>query len=267
MCRPNQMRVLVGCECSGIVREAFRAKGFDAWSCDLLAAHDNSPYHLHKDLRLALGDHWDAAIFHPPCTYLCSSGLHWNGRIDGRAAHTEAALEFVRLLLGANIPHIALENPVGCISTNIRPYEQKIQPWQFGHDASKGTCLWLKGLPKLRHTKIIPPHGWSLVKCAVDCVPCPDCGEPYCEEHDKHYADCDCIGPTMDEATYRRVEGYEFATLQSPAPRPVWGNQTPSGQNKLGPSKDRWMKRSQTYTGIAIAMANQWGDFLINKYL
>jgi hypothetical protein len=193
------MRVLVACEFSGVVRSAFREAGHNAWSCDLLPA-DDGQYHIQGDVREVLNDGWDLMIAHPPCTYLAVSGLHWNKRRPERAAHTEEALEFVRLLLSAPIPKIALENPIGCISTRIQKPDQIIQPWQFGHDASKATCLWLKGLPPLQPTYILP--GGRLA---------------------------------------RR------------------GNQTPSGQNKLGPSPDRWKLRSITYPGIAKAMATQWG--------
>ena len=150
------MKVLVGCEYSGRVRQAFRDLGHDAWSCDLLESEDNSPYHLDVDVLELLDEGWDLAIFHPPCTYLASSGLHWNNRIPGRAALTEESLEFVSKLLKANIPKIALENPVGCISTRIRKPDQIIQPWYFGDDASKKTCLWLKNLPKLVDTNRLP---------------------------------------------------------------------------------------------------------------
>ncbi len=146
------MRVLIGCEYSGRVRQAFRDLDHDAWSCDLLPAEDNSPYHLDVDVLELLDEGWDLAIFHPPCTYLASSGLHWNNKTPGRSELTEESLVFVQKLLNANIPRIALENPVGCISTRIRKPDQIIQPWYFGDDASKKTCLWLKNLPKLVDT-------------------------------------------------------------------------------------------------------------------
>ncbi len=159
------MRVLIGCESSGTVREAFRALGHDAWSCDLLPADDGSPFHITGDLREVVrmgAPHvfrsWELAIFHPPCTFLSSSGLHWNKRRPERAAKTEAALAFVRRLMLADIPRIAIENPVGCISTQVRKPDQIIQPHHFGDDASKGTCLWLKGLPLLTPTKPYPPR-------------------------------------------------------------------------------------------------------------
>ena len=149
------MRVLVACEFSGAVRDAFTARGHDAMSCDLLPA-ETAGRHYQGDVRDVLGGGWDLMVGHPPCTYLAVSGLHWNKRRPERALLTEEALEFVRLLLDAPIPLIALENPVGCISSRIRKPDQIIQPWQFGHDASKATCLWLKGLPLLQPTDVLP---------------------------------------------------------------------------------------------------------------
>lgn len=197
------MRVLVACEYSGRVRDAFLARGHDAISCDLLPTDVPGPHHQGDVLELIRREKFDLMVAHPPCTYLCSSGLHWNGRVPGRAEKTEEALEFVRALLSCDIPKIALENPAGCIGTRIRKSDQIIQPWQFGADASKSTCLWLKGLPKLVPTSIIEP---------------------------------------------RIVNG-----------KKRWANQTDSGQNRLPPSEDRWKIRSETYVGIAEAMAAQWG--------
>lgn len=151
----RSIRAIVGCEYSGVVRDALIARGVDAVSCDLLPSERPGP-HIQDDLRRHLSDGWDLGIFFPPCTYLCSSGLHWNTRRPERAALTEEALDFVRLLMGADIPKIALENPIGCISTRIRKPDQIIQPWQFGHPESKTTCLWLKGLPLLVPTNILP---------------------------------------------------------------------------------------------------------------
>jgi len=196
------MRVLIACEYSGTVRDAFRAAGHDAMSCDLLPTDKPGP-HYQGDVSDIIRDGWDLMIAHPPCTYLCSSGLHWNKRRPERAEQTEAALAFVQVLLDAPIKRIALENPIGCISTRIRKPDQTIQPWQFGHDASKATCLWLKNLGPLTPTQTIAP---------------------------------------------RIVGG-----------RKRWGNQTDSGQNKLPPSADRWKIRSETYQGIADAMAARWG--------
>lgn len=196
------MRVLVACEFSGTVRTAFDHRGWDAWSCDLIPdeSGDSDAKHFECDVRdVLVPGEWDLMIAHPPCTYLCSSGLHWNKRIPERAAYTEEALEFVRLLLEAPVPRIALENPIGCISTRIRKPDQIIQPFQFGHPESKATCLWLKELPPLSHTHVLEM---------------PECG--------------------------------------------YWENQTPSGQNKLGPSDTRDKDRAVTYRGIAEAMADQW---------
>lgn len=252
------MKVLIACEYSGRVRDAFLARGHQAVSCDLLPSDSLGP-HYKGDVRDLLNDWWDLMIAHPPCTYLCSSGLHWNKRVPGRQELTEEALDFVRILLDAPIKRIALENPVGCISTRIRKYDQLIQPWQFGHDASKSTCLWLKNLLPLTATQIVPPKGWQTVRYAGDMDECPDCDEPYCHYHQEHFADCECLGPT-EEATYKTINGVAFGSRLSPPPKPVWANQTPSGQNKLGPSEDRWKIRSETYTGIAEAMAEQWGN-------
>lgn len=228
------MRVLIACESSGTVRDAFRALGHDAWSVDLLPADDESPYHIQGDVvdvlvgkpcgtyygemfcDLSARDQekvnyldipqdtepWDLMIAHPPCTYLSSSGMHWTTRGLRPAQLTEDALEFVRLLMAAPIDRIAIENPIGVISSRIRKPDQIIQPWQFGDDASKGTCLWLKGLPKLTPTGYVEP---------------------------------------------RIVNG-----------KKRWANQCDSGQNKLAPSADRWKQRSKTYQGIANAMASQW---------
>ena len=149
------MRVLIACEYSGAVRDAFRARGHDAMSCDLLPTDVDGP-HYQGDVFDVIEDGWDLMVAHPPCTYLSSSGLHWNGRVEGRAAKTEDALAFVRALLDAPIPRIAVENPVGCIGTRIRKADQTIQPHQFGDDASKATCLWLKGLPLLTPTAHVP---------------------------------------------------------------------------------------------------------------
>ena len=249
------MRVLVACEYSGRVRDAFAALGHQAMSCDLLPT-ESPGLHWQGDIVAVLdgwmpveytadcdpdGDgwcvttdsdpsdcqcigptqdgieymerrgilfgrpiarpNWDLMIAHPPCTYLAVSGLHWNGRVPGRAEKTEEALDFVRLLMNAPIDRICVENPVSCISSRIRKPDQIIQPWWFGDDASKKTCLWLKNLPPLVPTDKLPG----------------------------------------DDKTRR-------------------ANQTPSGQNKLGPSPDRWKERSRTYPGIAAAMAQQWGS-------
>lgn len=196
------MKVLVACEHSGVVRRAFEAKGHDVISCDLLPAEDGSPYHYQGPVEdlFEQGGGFDLMIAHPPCTYLAVSGMHWTTRGLRDPKLTEDALAFVRLLMAAPIGKICIENPVSIISSRIRKPDQIIQPWQFGHDASKKTCLWLKNLPTLHHT---------------------------------------CVLPGGEKA--RR------------------GNQTATGQNKLGPSADRWKERSRTYQGIADAFASQWG--------
>ncbi len=148
------MRILVACEFSGVVREAFRARGHDAVSCDLLPAEDGSPNHIQGDVRDLLVSGWDLMVAHPPCTHLAVSGARWFPQkvADGSQ---QAALDFVRVLLDAPIPRIALENPVSIISSRIRKPDQIIQPWQFGHGETKATCLWLKGLPLLVPTDIV----------------------------------------------------------------------------------------------------------------
>lgn len=151
------MRVLIACEYSGTVRDAFRALGHDAMSCDLLPTDKPGP-HYEGYVSDVIGDGWDLMIAHPPCTYLCSSGLHWNKRYPERAQKTADALAFVQALMNAPIARIAVENPIGRIGTAIRKADQIIQPYQFGHDASKQTALWLKGLPKLTPTQLVAPR-------------------------------------------------------------------------------------------------------------
>lgn len=148
------MRCLVACEYSGAVRDAFLAMGHDAMSCDLLPTDVPGP-HYQGDVFDIIGDGWDLMIAHPPCTYLCVSGIHWNTSRPERKIHTESALDFFQRLLNAPIPHIALENPVSVASSRIRPPDQTIQPWQFGHGETKATCLWLKNLPQLQPTNIV----------------------------------------------------------------------------------------------------------------
>lgn len=197
------MNVLVACEYSGRVRDAFIRAGHFAMSCDLLPT-DAPGLHYQGDVTEILNMNWDLMIAHPPCTYLSVSGMHWTKRGLRDPQLTEDALDFVRLLMDAPVPRIAIENPISVISSRIRKPDQIIHPYQFGHDASKATCLWLKNLPKLTHTHIIEP---------------------------------------------RVIDG-----------KRRWGNQTNSGQNKLGPSDDRWKIRSETFQGIADAMAAQWGS-------
>jgi hypothetical protein len=190
------MKVLVACEFSGIVREAFRRKGHDAWSCDYRATEIPGNH-----LQTSVLDHevvtmgWDLMIAHPDCTFLTVSGARWM-RLEWREEAQLMALHFVRALWKFPVKRIAIENPVGKLSSLWRGPDQIIQPWQFGEDASKSTCLWLKGLPELKPTNVI-------------------------------------------------IKG-------------KYANQTPSGQNKLGPSLERRAIRARTYQGIADAMATQW---------
>lgn len=223
-------RILVACEYSGRIREAFRRLGFDAWSCDFLPAEDGSLHHYQCDLREVVGFGWDLLVCHPECTYLTSSGLHWNNKVPGRAEKTEEALAFVRYLLDLPIPRIALENPQGCIGTRIRPASQYVQPYEFGDDASKKTGLWLKNLPCL----VADPA--QRVPGRLVC-----CGMTLPVEVGK-YGCPNCLGE------------------KKPVER--WSNQTDSGQNRLPPSEDRWKDRSRTYPGIANAIALQWGAVL-----
>ena len=203
------MLVLIACESSGVSRRLWREAGHDAWSCDLLPAADGSPFHITGNVLDVLGNGWDLMIAHPPCTYLCSSGMHWTTRGLRDPQLTEDALVFVRMLMDAPIPHIAVENPVGAIGSRIRPASCWVQPFEHGDDASKRTGLWLKNLPPLVPTTIVAP---------------------------------------------RLVNG-----------KPRWANQTDSGQNRLGPSPDRWQVRSKTYDGIAMAMVAQWSRHIESK--
>lgn len=183
------MNVLVACEYSGVVRDAFIARGHKAVSCDLLPTDVPGPHHQGDVLEI-INDGWDLMIAHPPCTYLAVSGARW---FKERQKEQEEALEFVLKLMNAPIHKIAVENPISVISTKIRKPDQIIQPWMFGHGETKATCLWLKNLPKIISTNL--------------------------------------------------VDGREQRI------------------HKMPPSKNRWKERSKTFTGIAEAMADQWGGF------
>lgn len=229
------MKVLVACEFSGVVRDAFALRGHDAWSCDLLPT-ERPGKHIQWPVEKILGQSWDLMIAHPPCTHLCVSGARW---FKDKRNEQADALAFVRFLLDAPIRRIALENPIGVISTQIRKPDQIIQPFQFGHSESKATCLWLKNLPTLMPTKLITrPAAW---------IRCPCCENFFCTIHKMHAHDCQC--PPIEEW---KVDPYSDGTGR-------WNNQTPTGQNNLGPSQSRWSSRSRTYQGIADAMAQQWG--------
>ena len=145
------MKVLIACEYSGAVRDAFIAQGHDAISCDILPTDVPGP-HYQGDVRDILGDGFDLMVAHPPCTHLAVSGARW---FKDKQTEQAEALDFVRLLLAAPIDKIALENPISIISSRIRKPNQIIQPWQFGHGETKATCLWLKSLPKLVPTNIV----------------------------------------------------------------------------------------------------------------
>jgi hypothetical protein len=196
---------LVACEFSGAVRDAFTAAGHDATSCDL-ENPETAGAHVKGDVLKILWFGWDLMIAHPPCTYLAASGARWWSQ---RRLEQLEALRFVQHLMNAPIARIAIENPVGRISTSIRPADQIIQPWQFGHPEWKTTCLWLKGLPKLEPTAVVEP-----------------------------------------DAT-------------------VGGGKRPgrisSAIHRMGPSKNRQRERSRTYAGIAAAMADQWGKYMVDQ--
>ena len=145
------MRILVACEYSGVVRDAFIRGGHDAMSCDLLPTETSGP-HYQGDVLDIVNDGWDLMVAHPPCTHLAVSGSRW---FKDKVREQAEALEFVRMLMDAPIPRIAIENPISVISSRIRKPDQIIQPWQFGHGETKATCLWLKGLPKLTPTNVV----------------------------------------------------------------------------------------------------------------
>lgn len=200
--KPEPLRVLIACETTGTVRDAFRRAGHYAVSCDLLPTQIPGQ-HVQGDVLTVLDQGWDLMVAHPSCQYLARSGMHWTIRGKRDPQHTEDALDFVRLLMDAPIERIAVENPPGAIGTRIRPADQYVQPNKFGDDASKLTGFWLKNLPQLQPTGIVDP----------------------------------------------RLVGH----------RKRWANQTDSGQNREGPAPDRWLKRAATYSGLAEAMADQWG--------
>jgi site-specific DNA-cytosine methylase len=201
------LRVLVACEFSGIVRDAFAERGHDAWSCDLLPT-EREGNHIQGDVLEVLDDGWDLMIAHPPCTYLTVTGNRWfkpeyKERFPTREQDRKDAIEFFMALANAPVPQICVENPVGIMNTQWRKPNQIIQPFQFGHKEAKKTCLWLKDLPTLEHTKIVEP---------------------------------------------------EYVTFKSGKRMAKWY----SDAFKL-PKIEREKVRSKTFTGIAKAMAEQWG--------
>jgi len=224
------MRVLVACECSGVVRRAFRALGCDAWSCDVQPADDGDPHHYQCDVFSpeVIGQDWDLLIAHPPCTHIAVSGAAWFRQKIADGRQQEGIDFFMRFTDLPRIPKVAIENPVCIMSRLWRKPDQIVQPYEYGHRESKKTCLWLKGLPKLVPTCICEPE-WTRN---------PD-GTPMCSG--KH-------GSCISLAHYNPGK---WAKAR-------WENQTASGQNKLPPSADRAKIRSRTYDGIAKAMAGQW---------
>lgn len=223
------MRVLVACEFSGIVRDAFIARGHDAISCDLLPSERPGP-HWQDDILKVLSERtaglFDLMIAHPPCTHLAVSGARW---FKGKQAEQAEALEFVRALLDAPIPRIALENPVSIISSRIRPPDQVIQPWMFGHGETKATCLWLKNLQPLKPTNIVVPE-WAL----------------------------NADGSVQISAKGKKDSPTHYYTSSAkkkmtPAQRAQWER-----IHLMPPGPDLWRERSRTFQGIADAMAEQW---------
>lgn len=226
------MKILIACEHSGVVRDAFIKRGHDAWSCDILDTASPGP-HLKCDVTDILADNWDMMIGHPPCTHLASSGAkHFaQKRADGRQ---QEALAFVQLLMGAPIKRIAIENPVGIISSEIRRPDQIVDMWWFGEEAQKKTCLWLKGLPKL--------HATNPIGKTYSCR----CGNNFSQ----YFGELGC--PSCKGASGKAVLGYGHRVITS------GGRVLPKWYN-LPPSPDRGNKRSRTFQGFADAMADQWG--------
>lgn len=230
------MKVLIACEFSGVVRDAFLARGHNAWSCDLLPTESpinngETRGHLVMDaLRVVTLAKWDLMIAHPPCTHLSVSGARW---FKEKVASGEqgAALDFVRALMDAPIPRIAIENPVSIISSKIRKPDQIVQPWMFGHGETKTTCLWLKGLPKLEPTDIVVPE-WAV---RAD-------GSIHMSAKGKR----DSPTHFLTGRTTRILSGVQLEQ---------WNR-----IHKEPPSPERWKNRSRTYSGLAAAMADQWGS-------
>lgn len=155
------MKILVACEYSGTVREAFRKLGHDAWSCDIIPSDDNSEYHIQGDVLEQLDKGWDMMIAHPPCTHLAVSGARW---FKDKVEEQKEAVEFFMKIVEAPIPKIAVENPISIMSNRYRKPDQIIQPWMFGDEAQKSTCLWLKNLPLLVPTNIVGKGEFILTK-------------------------------------------------------------------------------------------------------
>lgn len=231
------MKVLIGCERSGQLRRRFRAAGHDAWSCDTEPAEDGSEFHIRDDVLLVIDEGWGLMICHPPCQYLSSSGMHWTTRGIRPRRLTDEALKFALALWNAPIPRVALENPVGILSRYIGKPTQTIQPFQFGDDASKRTCLWLRGLEPL------VPDPTKFVRGRLVCGKC------------SYVITRDRVQSWESGATF----GCPICGADAADMKPRWANQTDSGQNKLGPSDKRAAERARTYDGIAGAMVKAWG--------
>lgn len=233
----EKLNVLIGMEKSGVIRRAMRSVGHNAWSCDLEKAKDDSPFHYQECIFKAVKrQRWDLFIAHPECTYLSSSGYHWVYKRPERMKQVNDAIDFFMKMvdilheIGAGV----LENPIGIMSTHYRKPDQIIQPYNYGDDASKNTCLWTVGVPRLVKTMYTYPR-WV----------CNECGITNRQQiHHKHICNCPSCGDRC---------------------KPRWGNQTDNGQNKLAPSPTRKAVRSETYPGIAQAMAEQWTSKTINK--
>lgn len=217
-------RVLVACEYSGTVRDAFAARGWDAWSCDILPTEKPGNHHQ-CDVREILDEDWDILIAHPPCTHLAVSGSRW---FKDKKTEQQQSLDFVARLLCAPVKHIALENPVSVISSKIRKPDQVIQPWHHGHCETKATCLWLKNLPKLTPTDIVVPE-WAV--CADGSIHLSAKGK---RDNPTHF-----LTGRIRVLSGVQKEQWERIHREPPGP-------------------DRWKIRSKTYKGIAEAMANQW---------
>lgn len=193
------MKILIACEYSGAVRDAFIKQGHDVMSCDLLPTDYPGP-HYQGSVFDILNDGWDMMIAHPPCTYLAVSGNRWlynkdKTRNEERWRNREDGLDFVRALMDAPIEKIAIENPVSCISSEIRKPDQIIQPWQFGDEAQKTTCLWLKNLPKLKPTKIVGKGEFTTFKSG--------------KRHPKWYADAMATAKTKAERQKLRSKTFQ----------------------------------------------------------
>ena len=234
------MKVLIACEESQVVCKAFRDKGHEAYSCDIQDCSGGHPeWHIKDDVLLVMDDNWDLMITHPPCTFLTVSNTYINRgcskytKEEAKQYQHEAILFFFSMV-DSHIPKIAIENPIGIMSKYYRKPDQIINPYDFGHNESKKTCLWLKNLPLLQITHSKENFLFSITEQIEEKYICSVCGNIFDYKFGKYGC---CLQPAR---IYR-------------------DNITKSGQNKLEPSENRSKIRSKTYPGIAQAMANQWG--------